>query len=125
MNCEQAETFLAAYVFDDVPAPILAELREHLDAFFESTQRYVTGAVRVKLFKGNAAIVGRKSPHSLYRWNLATYDTGDQFDHTAATGFMTIWGLPEKVEALAGRKKGRQKTAAKKKKGAGKTKKKK
>ncbi len=82
-----------------------SELREHLDAFFISSQRYVTGTVRIKLFKGNAVVVGRKSPNSLYRWNLATYDTGDKFDHTIADGFLAVWGLPEKVEALCGRKK--------------------
>jgi argininosuccinate synthase len=81
------------------------ELREHLDAFFISTQRRVTGTVRVRLFKGSAVVVGRKSEESLYRWDLATYDSGDQFDHTIADGFLAVWGLPEKVEALCGRKK--------------------
>lgn len=84
-----------------------SELREQLDAYFVATQKHVTGVVRMKLFKGNAIPVGRKSPRSLYRWNLATYDTGDTFDHSAADGFIAIWGLPEKVEALCGRKKGR------------------
>ncbi|HOY63818.1 MAG: Argininosuccinate synthase [bacterium ADurb.Bin236] len=83
-----------------------SDLREHLDAFFESTQKHVSGTVRVKLFKGNCVVVGRKSPHSLYQKNLATYDTGDTFDHSVATGFMACWGLPAKVEALCGRNKG-------------------
>ena len=68
-----------------------SELREHLDAFFISTQKYVNGTVRSKLYKGNAVVVGRKSPNSLYRWNLATYDSGDKFDHTVADGFLAVW----------------------------------
>ncbi|MDP2728052.1 MAG: argininosuccinate synthase, partial [Dehalococcoidia bacterium] len=59
-------------------------LRRDLDAFVDSTQRFVTGQVRVKLFKGACAVVGRKSPFSLYSHGLATYDRADQFDHTAA-----------------------------------------
>ncbi|HOO57427.1 MAG TPA: argininosuccinate synthase [bacterium] len=92
-----------------------SELREHLDAFFASTQQNVTGTVRVKLFRGNSVVVGRKSPNSLYRWELATYDTGDQFNHADSEGFISIWGLPERVESLSGRKKGRQAKAAAKK----------
>jgi argininosuccinate synthase len=84
-----------------------SELREHLDVYFRATQEHVTGVVRMKLLKGNAIPVGRKSSHSLYRWNLATYDTGDTYDHSAADGFIALWSLPEKVEALCGRKKGR------------------
>jgi len=67
----------------------------------QSTQRYVTGVVRVKLHKGNATVVGRKSPKSLYDFSLATYDTGDAFDRTAAVGFISIWGLPVRVQARA------------------------
>ena len=72
---------------------------QDLRAYIESTQRYVTGAVRMKLHKGVATAVGRKSPRSLYDFSLATYDKGDQFDRTAAVGFINIWGLPVKVQA--------------------------
>ncbi len=75
--------------------------RKDLSAFIESTQQYVTGTVRVKLFKGNCMVVGRRSPHSLYDHGLATYDRGDQFDRTAAVGFIKLWGLPARTEAQA------------------------
>ncbi len=68
--------------------------REALDAFVENVQERVTGVVRMKLFKGDCRIVGRKSPYALYDHALATYDAGDLFDHTAAVGFIKIWGLP-------------------------------
>jgi argininosuccinate synthase len=72
-----------------------------LEAYVRSTQRHVTGDVRVKLHKGTATVVGRKSPRSLYDFSLATYDKADQFDRTAAVGFINIWGLPVRVQALA------------------------
>jgi argininosuccinate synthase len=72
-------------------------LKSALDAFVQNTQSRVTGTVRVKLFKGNATIVGRKSPNSLYAEDLATYGAGDQFDHKAAEGFIYVWGLPTRV----------------------------
>ncbi|MCS6860314.1 MAG: argininosuccinate synthase [Abditibacteriales bacterium] len=72
---------------------------QDLRAYVESTQRYVTGKVRVKLLKGNCTVVGVDSPHSLYQKHLATYDTGDQFDHTAALGFIKLWGLPLQTQA--------------------------
>lgn len=81
-------------------------LREALDAFIDSTQQFVTGTVRVKLFKGQAVPVGRKSPFSLYDYNLATYDREDAFDHKAAKGFIDIWGLPTKVYASVKRANG-------------------
>ena len=68
-------------------------LRRALDAFMEDTQQTVTGTVRVKLHKGNCAPVGRKSPFSLYRYELATYDRADRFDQRAAKGFIQLWGL--------------------------------
>jgi argininosuccinate synthase len=74
---------------------------QDLQAYIESTQRYVTGAVRMKLHKGVATAVGRKSPRSLYDFSLATYDKGDEFDRTAAVGFINIWGLPVKVQSQA------------------------
>lgn len=72
-------------------------LRQALDGFIKVTQEKVTGTVRVKLHKGTAQIVGRKSPYSLYSEDLATYTSADQFDHKAAEGFIYIWGLPTRV----------------------------
>ncbi|MFC1925599.1 argininosuccinate synthase [Chloroflexota bacterium] len=74
-------------------------LRNDLDAFVQSTQRCVSGTVRLKLHKGNCMAIGRKSPYALYRHELATYDQGDNFDHTAATGFIHLWGLPVRTQA--------------------------
>ena len=69
-------------------------LREALDRFFASQQKKVTGTIKIKLEQGNATVVGRKSPHSLYSERLATYSAKDEFDRKAAEGFMKIWGLP-------------------------------
>jgi argininosuccinate synthase len=74
-------------------------MRRDLAAYVESTQRYVTGTIRVKLFKGNYQIVGRKSPYSLYDYTLATYDKDDTFDQSASPGFIHIWGLPVRTQA--------------------------
>jgi argininosuccinate synthase len=74
-------------------------LKEALDAFIVKTQERVTGMVRVKFFKGNANVAGRKSDYSIYDAELATYGMEDQFDHKAAEGFIYIWGLPTKVWA--------------------------
>ncbi|WP_252313546.1 argininosuccinate synthase [Sinobaca sp. H24] len=76
-----------------------SQLRSALLAFLEETQTSVTGLVRVKLFKGHAIVEGRKSDLSLYNENLATYSTGDEFDHSAAVGFISLWGLPTKVHS--------------------------
>ncbi len=72
-------------------------LKAALDAFVQQTQERVSGTVRVKLFKGNATIVGRKSDKTLYSPTLATYGAEDQFDHKAAEGFIYVWGLPTRV----------------------------
>ncbi|MFM1651314.1 argininosuccinate synthase [Brevibacillus sp. B_LB10_24] len=74
-------------------------IRNALEAFVEETQKFVSGVVRVKLHKGHAVVVGRKSASSLYSHELATYAEGDQFDHKAALGFIKLWGLPTKVHA--------------------------
>ncbi len=76
-------------------------LREALDAFMDKTQEFVTGTVRVKLYRGNADVVGRSSPYSLYNEGLATYAKGDEFDHTSAKGFIYVWGLPLRTVASA------------------------
>jgi argininosuccinate synthase len=72
-------------------------LKAALDAFIQSSQERVTGAVRVKFHKGNATIVGRQSAKSLYDEGLATYTESDEFDHKAAEGFIYVWGLPTRV----------------------------
>lgn len=74
-------------------------LKAALDAFIQQTQQRVTGTVRVKLFKGQATIVGRQSANSLYSPDLATYGAEDVFDHKAAEGFIYVWGLPTRVWA--------------------------
>jgi argininosuccinate synthase len=76
-------------------------LHQDLAAYVHSTQRFVSGVVRVKLSPGNCAVVGRKSEHSLYSHSLATYDSADQFDHNAALGFIKLWGLPLTTQAQA------------------------
>lgn len=75
------------------------QLHQDLAAYVQSSQRYVTGTVRLKLFKGNCTVVGRKSPFSLYNYRLATYERGDQFDQGASPGFIHIWGLPTRIQA--------------------------
>jgi len=75
-------------------------LKNALTAFLAETQKYVTGTVRVKLFKGHAIVEGRKSEYSLYDEKLATYTSSDEFDHTAAVGFINLWGLPTKVQSI-------------------------
>lgn len=72
-------------------------ITDALKAFVEETQKFVTGTIRVKLFKGHAIVVGRKSESSLYDENLATYGTEDTFDHKAAIGFVKLWGLQTQV----------------------------
>src|SRR6266849_3808791 len=74
-------------------------LHQDLAAYVQSTQRFVGGTVRVKLSRGHCQVVGRKSEHSLYDHGLATYDSGDQFDHNAALGFIKLWGLPLTTQA--------------------------
>lgn len=76
-------------------------MRHDLVAYIDSTQRFVTGAVRLKLFKGACRVVGRKSKNSLYNHGLATYDRGDVFDQSASPGFIHIWGLPVRTQAKA------------------------
>jgi argininosuccinate synthase len=76
-----------------------SSFHQDLIPYVQSTQRHVTGTVRVKLFKGNCTVVGRKSPYSLYQHKLATYDVGDQFDQSASLGFIHIWGLPVSVQS--------------------------
>ncbi|MEG0289437.1 MAG: argininosuccinate synthase [Carnobacterium sp.] len=74
-------------------------LTDSLIAFLKSTQQYVNGTIRLKLFKGHSIVEGRKSPNSLYDENLATYTSADTFDQEASVGFIKLWGLSTKVHA--------------------------
>ena len=73
-------------------------LRENLDAFVNSSMKYVTGEVRIRLFKGNASVNGLRSQYSLYNYDLATYSEEDKFDHHSATGFIDIFSLPSQLQ---------------------------
>ena len=75
-------------------------LREAVQAFVESTQEYVTGEVKFKLYKGNIIKAGTTSPYSLYSESLASFTTGDLYDHHDADGFINLFGLPLKVRAM-------------------------
>ncbi|MCQ2492457.1 MAG: argininosuccinate synthase [Lachnospiraceae bacterium] len=75
-------------------------VNEAMIAFTESTQKYVTGEVKFKLYKGNITKAGTTSPYSLYSESLASFTTGDLYDHHDAEGFITLWGLPLKVRAM-------------------------
>ena len=74
-------------------------LKDALDAFFASTQKTVTGEVRLHLYKGSCTVTGSRADSSMYDFGLATYDKGDTFDRTAAKGFMDLFGLPNRVWA--------------------------
>ncbi len=76
-----------------------SQLHQDLMAFTISNQQYVSGTVRLKLYKGHSQVVGRKSAHSLYRHELATYEEGDQYDSSAALGFIKIHGLGQTTQA--------------------------
>ena len=80
-------------------------LNDALKAFLKETQKTVTGKVRVKLFKGNVIIEGRKSEYSLYNEKLATYTADDEFNHDAAVGFTQLWGLPTQVHSMVNKSK--------------------
>jgi len=76
------------------------QLREALDSFVRTTQQNVTGTIRLKLFKGNIVLAGRKSPYSLYREDYASFGAEDVYNQKDAHGFIQLFGLPLKVEAL-------------------------
>ena len=78
-------------------------LKAALDGFLDATQATVNGTVRIRLHKGNASVIGRSSPDSLYVPTMATYGNDDRFDHRAAEGFIYVWGLPARLWAAARR----------------------
>tara|TARA_Y100001968_G_C19419804_1_gene751117 strand:+ start:1001 stop:2206 length:1206 start_codon:yes stop_codon:yes gene_type:complete len=82
-----------------------SHLKDALDGFFDRTQNQVNGSVRIRLHKGNATIIGRKSECSLYIPDMSTYGSDDQFDHQSAEGFIYVWGLPSRTWAKTNRKK--------------------
>ena len=86
--------------------------REAIDAFVAKVQEGVNGVTRLKLYRGDCRVVGRKSPNALYETGLATYDAGDQFDHSAAEGFIKIWGLPLETTARQSRRRAEASAAA-------------
>ena len=75
-------------------------LREAVQAFIESTQQYVTGEVKFKLYKGNIIKAGTTSPYTLYNESIASFTTGDMYDHQDAEGFINLFGLSCKVRAM-------------------------
>ena len=81
-----------------------SQLREALDAFVETTQRNVTGEVKLKLFKGQCTLAGVTSPNSLYQTDLASFKMGAEYDPTDATGFIRLFGLPARVAAVVNKK---------------------
>jgi len=74
-------------------------LKHALDEFIESSQRHVTGEIRMTLHGGRAVVSGRRSPASLYDYSLATYDAEDTYDQSLAKGFVDIWGMPSRIAA--------------------------
>ena len=88
---EQVSQRYARLIYDGL---WFSPLKAALDRFVEETQTRVTGTIRVKLLRGNAVCVGRRSPFSRYVKRLATYGAGDQFDQSHAAGFIALWGLP-------------------------------
>ena len=93
----------AELVYDGV---WFSPLREAMDAFVDSTQKTVTGAVRMKLYKGNCTPAGSKSPYSLYNQELSTFSRDEIYNQRDAEGFINLFGLPLKVRALMEKKTG-------------------
>lgn len=80
-------------------------LKQALDVFIDEVNSTVSGEIRMELYNGRAVATGRKSSESLYDFNLATYDTGDTFDQSAARGFIQIWGLSSKLSSARSKRK--------------------
>jgi argininosuccinate synthase len=97
----QADQRWAELVYDGL---WYSPLKRALDAFIDEASASVTGDVRLRLHGGSAVVTGRRSPASLYDFELATYDTGDMFDQSLAKGFVELWGLPSKIAAMRDRR---------------------
>lgn len=99
-QAQRFKTFVAQEYADLIYNGLwFSAFHQDLAAFVASNQRFVSGFARLKLYRGKATVVGRKSEHSLYSKKLATYETGDQFDHDAARGFIRLWGLSQQTQA--------------------------
>ena len=83
-----------------MPGQWFTQLRTGLDAFIRETQKRVSGVVRLKLYKGNVIVAGRKSPNSLYREDFASFGHMDVYDQHDAEGFINLFGLPLQVQAM-------------------------
>ena len=99
----QAEQRWTELVYDGL---WFSPLKSALDVFMNEASRHVTGDIRLRLHGGRAVVTGRRSPVSLYNYELATYDTGDTFDQALAKGFVELWGLPSKIAAMRDRQAG-------------------
>ena len=99
----QAEQRWTELVYDGL---WFSPLKSALDVFMDEASRHVTGDIRLRLHGGRAVVTGRRSPLSLYNYELATYDTGDTFDQALAKGFVELWGLPSKIAAMRDRRAG-------------------
>jgi argininosuccinate synthase len=97
----QAEQRWAELVYDGL---WFSPLKRALDSFIATASQHVTGDIRLKLHGGRAVVTGRRSPASLYDYQLATYDTGDTFDQAMSKGFVELWGLPSKIAAIRDRR---------------------
>jgi argininosuccinate synthase len=97
----QAEQRWAELVYDGL---WFSPLKRALDAFITQASEHVTGDIRLRLHGGRAVVTGRRSPTSLYDYELATYDTGDTFDQALSKGFVELWGLPSKIAAIRDRR---------------------
>jgi len=98
---EQLASKYAELVYD---GNWFSKLKQALDAFVNETQKTVTGSVRVKLYKGSCVAVGSKSPYSLYSEELATFGADEIYSQKDAEGFINLFGLPLKVQALLDKK---------------------
>ena len=96
-----AEQRWAELVYDGL---WFSPLKRALDAFITQASQHVTGDIRLRLHGGRAVVTGRRSPASLYDYELATYDTGDTFDQAMSKGFVELWGLPSKIAAIRDRR---------------------
>ena len=74
-------------------------LRENIESFMNSAQKFSSGDVKLKLYKGNVTVTGRKSKYSLYDYDMSTYSTTDSFNHQSAEGFIDIYSLPSRIQA--------------------------
>ena len=103
--CLDADTLQYKHLIDQQWAtvvydgPWFSQLKEALDAFCASTQAFVSGEVKAKLYKGSLSVIGRRSAYSLYDFNLATYGVGDSFDRSASKGFIDLHSLPSKTRS--------------------------